>query len=213
MSEMRILAFSDIHADEDALDRLRVLASRDIYDLVIFAGDMTNRGPISYAQDLIELFGERFYFVHGNMDSSAVVDSLRANPHYLHGRKLPLGEWNLVGLGGSNPTPFQTPSELGETQIEHILKSVGLDERSILVSHPPPYGSFDQVGGMHVGSKAVAAAIEQFHPLLVLCGHIHEHEGQQITGNTLVVKLGAANARRAADIKLGDEIDVSFISF
>ncbi len=213
MSEYRILAFSDIHADEDALDRLRTLASRDVYDYVIFAGDMTNRGPLSYAQDLIELFGERFYFVHGNMDSSAVVDTLRSNTHYLHGRKLPMGEWNLVGLGGSNPTPFQTPSELGETQIESILKSAGIDERSIFVTHPPPYGCFDQVGGLHVGSKSVAAAIEQYKPLMALCGHIHEHEGQQIVGSTLVVKLGAANARRAADIRLGDEIDVSFISF
>ena len=110
--DLHLLALADIHADEEALDGLRALASRQSYDAVLMAGDLTNRGPISYAQDLIDLFGERFYFVHGNMDSSAVVDLLRPQAGYLHGRKLPIGEWNLVGLGGSNPTPFQTPSEL-----------------------------------------------------------------------------------------------------
>ncbi len=213
MADLRILAFSDIHADEEALDHLRRLASKDAYDAVLFAGDMTNRGPISYAQDLLSLFGDKFHFVHGNMDPAAVLDLLRPEAGYVHGRKVPLGEWNLVGLGGSNPTPFQTPSELSETQIESILGTAGLDERSIFLCHPPPYGSFDEVGGMHVGSRAVAGAIAKYRPLMALCGHIHEHEGQQVVGDTLVVKLGAANAYRAADIKIGDEINVSFISF
>jgi len=213
MPELRILALSDIHADEEALDSLRMLASRETYDVVLFAGDMTNRGPITYAQDLIGLFGESIYFVHGNMDSAAVVDILRPQPHYIHGRKVPLGEWNLVGFGGSNPTPFQTPSELGETQIEHILASAGIDDHTILISHPPPYGHFDTVGGMHVGSKAVMDAISKYRPLMVLCGHIHEHEGQEIIDSTLVVKLGAANAHRAADITIDSDINVKFISF
>jgi len=213
MSEVRILALSDIHADEEALDSLRRLASREPYDVVLFAGDMTNRGPISYAQDFIDLFGEHLYFVHGNMDSAAVVDTLRPQPHYIHGRRVPLGEWNIVGLGGSNPTPFQTPSELGETQIEHILAASGIDDHTILISHAPPYGSFDTVGGMHVGCKSVREAISKYRPLMVLCGHIHEHEGQTVVDDTLVVKLGAANAHRAADIRIDQEIDVHFISF
>ena len=213
MANLRILAFSDIHADEDALDGLRSLASRSIYDAALCVGDLTNRGPVSYAQDLIELFGDKFYFIHGNMDSAPVVDFMRPQNGYIHGRKVKLGEWNLVGLGGSNPTPFQTPSELSESQLEHILKSAGVNDHTILLSHPPPYGVFDNVGGMHVGSKAVRSCIEANRPLMVLCGHIHEHEGQSIVGHTLVVKLGAAQARRAADITIDDEIRVNFISF
>ncbi|MDE1798418.1 MAG: metallophosphoesterase, partial [Candidatus Micrarchaeota archaeon] len=158
-------------------------------------------------------FGEKFYFVHGNMDGPAVLDLLRPLPGYLHGRKVKLGEWNLVGLGGSNPTPFHTPSELSETQIEHILSTSGVDERSILVSHPPPQGLFDEVGDLHVGSTAVRAAIESRRPLLALCGHIHEQEGQRLLDDTLVVKLGPALACRAADISIGDEINAKFFSF
>ncbi len=213
MANMHILAFSDIHADEEALDGLRALASKNTYSAVFCVGDMTNRGPVTYAQDLISLFDENFYFVHGNMDSAPVVDFLRPQAGYVHGRRISFDEWNIVGLGGSNPTPFSTPSELSESQIEHILGTTGVDDHTILLSHPPPYGVFDQVGGMHVGSKAVRDCITKNKPLMVLCGHIHEHEGQSVVDQTLVVKLGSAEARRAADITITDEIRVNFIQF
>jgi hypothetical protein len=186
---------------------------RDEYDAIICAGDLTTRGPVSFAQELVELFGEKFYFVHGNMDSPAVVDYLRPLPGYLHGRKMPLDDWNLVGLGGSNPTPFHTPSELSEAQIEHILSTANMDERTILVSHPPPQGFFDQVGEVHVGSTAIRDVVETKRPLMVICAHVHEQEGQRVTGDTLIIKLGPALSLRAAEITIGDEINVRFLSF
>ncbi|MFH1307057.1 MAG: metallophosphoesterase [Candidatus Micrarchaeota archaeon] len=211
---LNILAFTDIHADEDALEGLRKLASGEDYDIAICAGDLSNRGPISFVKNLIEIFGEKFYFVHGNMDNSAVVDLLRQNPNYLHGRKVEVGEWNLVGLGGSNPTPFHTPSELSETQIEHILNASNVDENTVLVSHPPPKGIFDSVSGnLHVGSVAVRECIKSKKPLMVICGHIHDHEGQKVVGDTIVIKLGAAESRRAARIEIRDEIKANFFSF
>ena len=211
---MRILAFSDIHADEDALDSLRPYATRDDINYVICAGDLSNRGPISFVKELIELFGDKFYFVHGNMDSSNVVEAIRSRPGYLHGRKVRIGEWNLVGLGGSNPTPFNTPGELSERQIEHILNSSGIDSNTILVSHPPPKGIFDEVsGGVHAGSESVRKIMDEKKPLMLLCGHIHEHEGQIIVGDTLVIKLPAAESRRAALIDITDDIKAEFFTF
>lgn len=211
--ELRLLAFSDLHAEEDALDGLRMLAGREEYDAVLCAGDLTNRGPVSYAQDLLDLFGDKLFYVHGNMDPAAVLDLLRPHHGYLHGRKVPIGDWNLVGLGGSNPTPFHTPSELSEDQMAHILSTAGVDDHTILVSHPPPKGLFDQVGDLHVGSSAVRTCIQERHPLMAICGHIHEHEGKRVADDTLVVKLGPAQARRAASIRVGDDIDVRFFSF
>jgi len=211
---MRILAFSDIHADEDALDSLRTYAIRSDIDYVICAGDLSNRGPISFVKELIELFGGKFYFVHGNMDSQNVVDAIRHNPHYLHGRKLKFGEWNIVGLGGSNPTPFNTPGELSERQIEHILNTSNIDENTILISHPPPKGVFDEISGqLHVGSESVRKIMDEKKPLILICGHIHEHEGKRIVGDTLVIKLPAAESRRAAFIDINEDIKVEFFTF
>jgi Icc-related predicted phosphoesterase len=209
--KMRILALSDLHADEDVLDRLRAISSRNEYDAVLFCGDITNRGPVSYAKDVMALFPNA-YAVFGNMDSNDVVDALSKTGRLIHGKKVKLGEWNLVGLGGSNPTPFGTPNEFSEEQIESTLRKAGVDQFSIVLSHPPPYGVFDEVpGGLHAGSKSVKKIIDEKRPILLICGHIHEHEGKQIVGETLVVKLGAAENGRAAQITITDSIEVRFI--
>ena len=208
---MRLLALSDLHADEELLDRLRAISSRQKYDAVLFCGDITNRGPVSYAEEVISLF-PKVYAVHGNMDTPDVVDRLREMGVLVHGKKVKLGVWNLVGLGGSNPTPFGTPCEYSEDEIASVLARAGVDEFSIVLSHPPPYGLFDDVGNMHVGSKAVRRVVEEKHPILLICGHVHEHEGREILGETLVVKLAPAEKMRGAEIVIKDSIEVNFIN-
>jgi Icc-related predicted phosphoesterase len=209
---MKLLALSDLHADEDLLDRLRNVAARSKYDAVLFCGDITNRGPVSYAQEAISLF-PKAYAVHGNMDTPDVVAKLSEMGVNVHGKKVKMGEWNLVGLGGSNPTPFSTPSEISEEEIASTLARAGVDQFSIILSHPPPYGVFDEVGnGVHVGSKSVRKMVEDKRPILLICGHVHEHEGREILGETLVVKLAPAEKLRAAEIDIGESISVNFIS-
>ena len=208
---MLLLALSDLHADEELLDRLRALSSRKKYDAVLFCGDITDRGPVSYAEEVLSFF-PRSFAVHGNMDTPDVIARMREMGVSVHGRKVKLGEWNLVGLGGSNPTPFGTPSEYSEEEIASLLARAGVDDFSIVLSHPPPYGLFDEVGnGMHVGSKAVRKMVEARRPILLICGHVHEHEGREILGETLVVKLAPAEKMRGAEITIGESIDVKFI--
>jgi Icc-related predicted phosphoesterase len=65
---------------------------------------------------------------------------------------------------------------------------------------------------MHVGSKSVRKMVEEKRPILLICGHVHEHEGREILGETLIVKLAPAEKLRAAEIEIKDSIDVNFIS-
>jgi len=44
-------------------------------------------------------------------------------------------------------------------------------------------------------------------------GDGHEQEGQQVHGDTLVVKVGAAESRRAARIVIGNDISAEFFTF
>ncbi|MCX8198102.1 MAG: metallophosphoesterase family protein [Candidatus Micrarchaeota archaeon] len=208
---MKILALSDLHADEEVLDRLRFMSASRKYDAVLFCGDLTNRGPVSYAEEAVSLF-PRSYAVFGNMDSPQVAKRLEELGVSVHARKVKLGEWNIAGLGGSNPTPFNTPHEFSEEQIASFLRQAGIDSRSIVLSHPPPKGIFDSVGSMQVGSLAVRSMILEKKPLMVICGHIHEYEGKQILDSTLVVKLGPAERMRAAEIAISDSISVNFMS-
>ncbi len=209
---MKILALSDLHAEEAALDRLRIIAMRGEYEHVFLVGDLTNAGPVSYAEEVVSLFPSCFA-VHGNMDTEQVLHMLENRRVSVHGKKKKLGEWNVVGAGGSNPTPFRTPCEYSEEEISATLSLAGLDRFSILLSHAPPRGAFDTVSGVQTGSTAVRKAIEEKKPLLCISGHIHENEGQMLLGETLVVKLAAASSFRAAQIEITDRIDVKFMHF
>ena len=65
----------------------------------------------------------------------------------------------------------------------------------IVVSHGPPYDCVD--GGMkllngerpRLGSPALRAYIERHAPRLVICGHIHEANGVDRIGETLIVNV------------------------
>ncbi|MFA6489948.1 MAG: metallophosphoesterase [Candidatus Micrarchaeia archaeon] len=208
---MKLLALSDLHADEELLDRLRMLSASKKYDAALFCGDLTTNGPVSYAEEALSLF-MRSFAVFGNMDPPEVAGRIQQMGKSVHGRSVKLDEWKLAGVGGSNPTPFGTPSEFSEGQIAAFLSAAGVDRNTILMSHPPPYGVFDLAGDVHVGSKSVRECIEKNHPLMVLCGHIHEHVGQEVLGETLVVKLPPAEKLLAAEITIGKEIEVEFIA-
>jgi Icc-related predicted phosphoesterase len=210
---VRILALADIHGEDEVLDRLRVHAHNPRYDHIVICGDLTNRGPVSYAEDLLDIVeGKSLFAVHGNMDPPEVAELLEERGVSVHGKKKKLGEWNIVGLGGSNKTPFGTPSEMTEDEIKAVIDKAKLDKFSIFVSHPPPKGVLDTVGGdVHVGSEAVRKAIDEKKPIIAICGHIHEHEGQELVGETMVVKLKPAMMMRAAEIRIENGIEVNFI--
>ncbi|HNR14336.1 MAG TPA: metallophosphoesterase [Thermodesulfobacteriota bacterium] len=62
--------------------------------------------------------------------------------------------------------------------------------KTILVTHTPPYQTKLDVlyNGNHCGSKAIAAFIEKYQPVLTLHGHIHESPSQS---GSIVDRLGA----------------------
>ncbi|MEM4389489.1 MAG: metallophosphoesterase family protein [Candidatus Micrarchaeia archaeon] len=208
---MKLLALADIHADESAADRLRMRISKNSYDAVLIAGDLTNRGPVSFVQELLS-FLDRAYAVHGNMDPPEVASLLDERGVSIHAKRVSLGGYAIVGLGGSNPTPFSTPTEYSEEEIASLLAKLPINSKTILMTHAPPYGLLDTVGeDMHVGSQSIRAIIEQKQPLLNICGHIHECEGEGELGKTKVVKLGAAEMGRAAEITIDKGVYVKFI--
>ena len=72
----------------------------------------------------------------------------------------------------------------------------GCPEGAVLVVHSPPLGHCDQSSaGDHLGSAAIAAAIESKQPPLAVCGHIHEAWGERSqVGPTQVANLGPSGA-------------------
>jgi Icc-related predicted phosphoesterase len=123
-----------------------------------------------------------------------------------------IGPHEMVSLGYSNRTPWQTPRELDEDEIYSRLKRLvsQLEEpaRAILNVHVPPYESsldtayevdenlrYVMKGGrpheVPAGSVAVRQIIEETQPLLSLHGHIHESKGVTYIGRTVAINPGS----------------------
>jgi Icc-related predicted phosphoesterase len=111
-----------------------------------------------------------------------------------------------------NPTPWKTPRELEEKELEkHLRKLIGKiknPENAVFNFHCPPHNTHldlapkltkdlkpVMIAGMvqyeHVGSRAVRKVIEEYQPVLGLHGHIHESCGADRLGKTIVLNPGS----------------------
>ena len=193
---MRIIAFGDIHMNAGAFAGIQGIQTADY---IIVTGDITNFGYRSDAEKMINKLlavNANIFAVAGNLDQPDVAHYLEEMDMSLHGRGIFIDDLGLVGLGGSNYTPFNTPYEFSEEELAGFLakgiSQIGESKDHILVSHPPPYKTAtDKLSnGNHVGSTAVRNYIELHQPFLCLTGHIHESRGQDSIGRTLIINPG-----------------------
>jgi uncharacterized protein len=122
-----------------------------------------------------------------------------------------LGDYTMVSMGWTNPTPWDTFREAEEPElaqrIERALAAADDPSTTILNFHAPPYGSkLDNAPALNpdltyvsggqalrpVGSTAVRDAVQRVQPLLSLHGHIHESRGATKIGKTLALNPGSS---------------------
>jgi len=178
---------------------------------------MTNRGPVSFAEDLLDAAegsGVKVFALFGNMDTHEVRELFEQRGVSIHLRKVKLsGGWVIAGFGGSGPTPFGTLIEFPEDEIYKGLAGLGIGAKTVLATHAPPRDAsgLDYARGKPVGSSAIRRIIEERQPAASLCGHIHENEGEATIGRTKVIKVGAAMDGRAVELEVGKGISANFI--
>ncbi|TGC09126.1 metallophosphoesterase family protein [Methanolobus halotolerans] len=215
---MRIFAIADPHGNYSAIRAL--LKKSGHVDVVLIAGDITNFGPAEKAHELIGMFDQKVMAVPGNCDPESIIEVINdSSAINLHNRSVTYKDITFMGTGGSNPTPFCTPFEIEECDIEKGLGKIMSEaerskKRAVLLTHAPPYGVLDVVGGMHVGCKSIARYLGKVD--LMVCGHIHEAKGVENKNGTVVVNPGMAARGFAAliDLQATDEkldVDVCFI--
>lgn len=198
---MRIVFLTDTHGDTLNLERMRtVLASSD---LAVLVGDITNFGSHDDAVrvvDAIRRFQPNVYAVSGNCDYQDIDAYLDVENMNIHGKFVRVEKGlHLAGLGGSQITPFETPNEYQEKDYVRILEEMGkkaeaINSGFILAAHNPPQGTAcDRLkSGISVGSVPVRRFIEKHSPLACVCGHIHESQGTDMIGDTLIINPGPA---------------------
>lgn len=209
---MKLLVLSDLHGDYSQVEAIRSKAGD--FDAVVISGDITNFGPDEIAYRLLEMFNVPIMTVPGNCDNISLLKILEEKTISLHNSSHTIGELTFVGIGGSNPTPFNTPFELSEKKIGEsigtLLSKLNTNKKIILVSHAPPRNTTDRLPcGGNAGSEALERFMGRFD--LVVCGHIHEARGAVELKGTLVVNPGQGSKGQAAMITIDDKITFEFI--
>lgn len=182
------------------------------------------------AEERLQGTGVECYISPGNDDPLAIDailsrGGLVVNPEE---RVVSLrNEWEMISCGTVNHTPWHSPRELAEEDLESRLDALAHQvrnpARAIYNIHVPPYGTvIDKApkldnnlkpmilpGGVQkvsVGSTAVSALIKRYQPMLALHGHIHEAPGNVKIGRTLCLNPGSEYGEgvlRGALVQLG----------
>jgi Icc-related predicted phosphoesterase len=170
---------------------------------------------LSMAEDRLRAAGLPCLVMPGNDDPPSVKKLLDQAGwlRQAEERVVEFGPYQVVSLGYSTPTPWDSPREITEDEMAAKLAAMTSQlspgQPVIFNLHNPPFGTatdrayrltpemrIETAGGEPVqepvGSRAVREAIENVQPVLALCGHIHESRGTTSLGRTLVVNPGSA---------------------
>lgn len=201
---MEIYAVADIHANMQRIAMIRENITAHEPDLLVVAGDIFN---YTHPEPVLAALNEMpvpVFAVRGNSDPGWYEKRFAGYPNLtsLHLKRVDVGGFSFTGIGGTIPVPFRSRFRLWE---EGILEQARLmvDRKTILVVHPPPYGTLDRVlGRFKAGAKGVSALIDERRPWVVICGHIHEAAGAECIEQTLVVNCSIARSGHGALIRL-----------
>ncbi len=217
---MRIIAIGDIHMSTRALQNIPNIQDAD---LILLNGDLTNYGSKEDAKKVLNevlSYNPNVLAQLGNLDNYEINTYLEELDINLHGKAyLFLNKVCLIGVGGSNPTPFGTPTEYSEKELAKIIGEAyrqGLEFTTlaeplikekipmVLVSHAPPLGTrLDKLrDGRHVGSSTIRKFIEKHQPSLCVTGHIHEGKGEDSIGRTRIINPGMLCRNGWIDIRI-----------
>lgn len=207
---------------------IRNIPGIDTADLLILNGDLTNYGSRHDAKKILnEILSVNLsvFALLGNLDNYEINGYLEELNLNLPGQsRLFQGKVCIIGIGGSNITPFRTPTEFSEEELSAIgeqaycqdLEFKNLAESLhnspipvILVTHaPPPHGTrLDRLrDDRHVGSRAIRAFIEKYQPELCIAGHIHEGKGADSIGRTTVINPGMFRQGGWIDIRINKSL-------
>jgi Icc-related predicted phosphoesterase len=194
---MKIVSFGDVHMATRNLARM----GEELRDtgLIIVSGDLTNFGGAADARivlDEVRRACPRVLALPGNLDQLEVIPFLETAGVALHGKGLTIDGIGIFGCGGSNITPFGTPTELSEDEIYDTLMRGYTEVRDsrplLMVCHTPPFETrCDRIaGGRAVGSTAARRFIEEVQPDVCISGHIHESAAVDRIGATTVLNAG-----------------------
>jgi len=199
---MRILAVADIHGSQYRLNLVLKNIDRYSPDLIVICGDITQFGPGELAKTLLDQIPVETLTVTGNIDSDDVKNGIEDSKAInIEMKKIVKKGIPFVGISGTKTDEFK-----------FLEDKKMIDNKTVIVSHVPPYGLQDKIFiGLHGGSKELRKIIDSYHPRLVLCGHIHEDPGYTKNNGSIIVNCSMGKRGEGAIIEIDKEITVEMI--
>lgn len=195
---MKFLVLSDIHGDLEHLGKLEGEFKKA--DAVLFAGDFAKFAEPETAEPVLEKLcsmHNTIFSVIGNCDEPDFIGNIEAKDISVQKSLVQFEGLCIAGSGGGLPfggaaneredaelaTDFNILTEQGSCEWDNLVA---------IMHNPPKDTDCDKISaGIHVGSESLRAFIEQYKPLAVVTGHIHESVAVCKIGNTTVINPGA----------------------
>lgn len=209
------------------LQKIGLLQAEDI-DSIKFNDLKTRNMQLKSTEKIIQsllTLDKPLLNLFGNEDLPSVADYLEVMSKNekrivpLHNRKVQFEDYKIVGFGGAS-TKHQIHNQkfhlYSEDEVFQGICNLLTDEKpmnTILVTHGSPadiiLGDSTPYWAYNMGSRGIRKAIEQFQPLLSLCGHLHIQCVNRI-GSTTVINPGALAYFKYAlvEIAKGNKIKV-----
>jgi Icc-related predicted phosphoesterase len=229
LGEMRVL-----HSEDEVAEQEKQITNNGLYPVRLSSAELEEvQGDQAHLDALfqklmlerlaawMELAEERLrdsglevIVTPGNDDDFAVDDVIASSSfvNAAEGKVVRVaGHYEMLSVGWSNPTPWDTPRECSEEElagkIAALAEQIEDMDNAIFNIHVPPYGTgLDAAPELEhgtrlkrggsimkpVGSTAVRDAILEYQPVLSLHGHIHESRNMQRLGRTVSINPGSA---------------------
>jgi len=204
---MRIYAVADIHGHKNRVSSILDTVSNLKPDVLVFAGDVNSLFSPSNIMPYFNNAHLPVLVVRGNTDSKKIAhfSPVSSNISFLHYSEIVINGFSFTGVSGTIPVPFSSRIQFREKQTTKNLEPL-VRKDTILIAHPPPFGTLDKVfGKFHAGCKSIREIVSRRQPQLLICGHIHEMPGSAFLGKTLVVNCSIGMKGKGALIELNTD--------
>jgi Icc-related predicted phosphoesterase len=186
---MKILLFTDVHADKESLEKI-LEKSKDC-DVMLCCGDISVFGSgLKRTMQTLRKSGKKMFLTHGNHEMITELKDLCDGKLdiFLHKEFVKFEDVTFIAYGGGG---FSERDERLDSWIKSLKGKIR--GKTIFFTHAPPYGTkLDKLPYLgYRGSKSVREAIETLEPDLFVSGHFHEtFLKKDKIGNTLLINPG-----------------------
>jgi len=177
---MKIFAFTDIHGDIKLINKILQQIKKESPDLLICAGDLSDFS--TNLKKLILKFKINnipLLIIPGNHETPEEIRKICKKTKFaipLHRGSYEINDYIFFGYGTGG---FNRTDKEFEELIPKFKKSIKKDKKIILITHAPPYKTkldkLQHIG--YQGSESIRKFIEIIHPIIHICGHLHENAG------------------------------------